>query len=331
MEAMRFAQGVLEVLDQRLLPFEVRYLEVRDARAARDAIAEMAVRGAPAIGLCAAYAVALACREAASSQDPRATLQELLREISGARPTAVNLRYEVERAERALPAAPDAWYAAALAHAEARRADQQAEDASIARHARELFRPGMRVLTHCNTGGLATGGSGTALGAIIAAHREFGLRDVLADETRPRLQGARLTAYELGHAGVPYHVIVDGAAAHFMARGEVDLVIVGADRVGEDGRTANKIGTYMLAVLARHHDIPFVVAAPRSSCDPAWRGTGEIEIEQRSPEEVLSPLGSRFAAQGASAYNPAFDVTPGGLVSAIVREDGLYRPPFRFS
>jgi methylthioribose-1-phosphate isomerase len=329
-EALRFKEGVLEILDQRLLPFEERYLPVRDAHGASEAIRDMAVRGAPAIGLCAAYAVALAAREAAASSDARQAFAELTEEIAAARPTAVNLRFEVEQAKAALPNDPEGWYEAALRYAEGRSRDQIAEDAAIADHALALFRPGMRVLTHCNTGGLATGGSGTALGAIIHAHRTLGLAEVLADETRPRLQGARLTAYELQQAGIPHHVIVDGAAAHFMAQGRVDLVIVGADRIGEDGRTANKIGTYMLAVLAKHHDIPFVVAAPRSSCDTDWRDAGVIEIEERSMEEVLSPLGTRFAAQGSSAYNPAFDVTPGELVTAIVREDGLYKPPFRF-
>ncbi len=328
LEPLRFARGVLEILDQRLLPHEVRYLSVHDARGARDAIAEMAVRGAPAIGLCAAYAVALAAREAAASEDPETTLSARCGEVATARPTAVNLRYEVQQATAALPKDPNGWYAAALRYAEGRHRDQQAEDAAIARHALELFRPGMRVLTHCNTGGLATGASGTALGAIVSAHRALGLSEVFVDETRPRLQGARLTAYELGQKSVPHHVIVDGAAAQFMAQGRVDLVIVGADRIGEDGRTANKIGTYMLAVLAHHHGIPFVVAAPRSSCDAAWRGEVRIEIEERSPEEVLAPLGTPFAAPGSSAYNPAFDVTPGDLVSAIVREDGLFRPPY---
>ncbi|MDA8346560.1 MAG: S-methyl-5-thioribose-1-phosphate isomerase [Thermaerobacter sp.] len=330
MESVRFRNGALEILDQRLLPFEERYLSLHDARGARDAIAAMAVRGAPAIGLSAAYAVALAAREAAAAVAPRAALQELCAEIAGARPTAVNLRFEVQEATATLPEDPNGWYDAALRYAEGRRAAQQAEDEAIARHAMPLFRPGMRVLTHCNTGGLATGGSGTALGAIIAAHRALGLQEVLADETRPRLQGARLTAYELQQARVPHHVIVDGAAAHFMARGSVDLVIVGADRIGQDGRTANKIGTYMLAVLAQHHGIPFVVAAPRSSCDSAWQGAGEVEIEQRAPEEVLAPLGTQFAAKGSPAYNPAFDVTPGNLVAAIVREDGLFRPPYQF-
>ncbi len=329
MEALRFRDGVLEILDQRLLPFEERYLPVRDARGASEAIRDMAVRGAPAIGLCAAYAVALAAREAAAAPDAAGKLSELTGEIAAARPTAVNLRFEVEQALAALPKHPAGWYEAALRYAEGRSREQALEDAAIAQHALELFRPGMRVLTHCNTGGLATGGSGTALGAIIHAHRALGLAEVLADETRPRLQGARLTAYELQRAQVPHHLIVDGAAAHFMAQGRVDLVIVGADRIGEDGRTANKIGTYMLAVLAHHHGIPFVVAAPRSSCDTSWRDDGAIEIEERSMEEVLAPLGTRFAAQGSSAYNPAFDVTPGELVTAIVREDGLFRPPFR--
>ncbi len=330
MQAVDFADGKLRLVDQRELPQAVRYLEIESAPEARDAIRDMAVRGAPAIGLAAAYAMALAAREAAEAADPGARLRMLADMIAQARPTAVNLLHEVEVVLDLLTGSPAGWYEAALGHAEAMKAGQRLEDEALAQNALPLFRPGMRVLTHCNTGALATGGLGTAFAAISLAHQQLGLTEVLADETRPRLQGARLTAFELGQAGVPHRVIVDGAAAYCMAQGLVDLVIVGADRIGSDGRTANKIGTYGLAVLAKHHGIPFAVVAPRSSCDPLWPGAREVEIEQRDPREVLEFMGQRVASAGSDALNPAFDVTPGDLVTAIVREDGLFRPPYAF-
>lgn len=330
MQAVEFADGKLRLLDQRDLPQRERYIEIERVADARDAIRDMAVRGAPAIGLAAAFAMALAAREAAGALAPASEIRALAEMIAEARPTAANLRREVERALETLKGPPEAWFLQALHHAEAMQAAQCSEDDAMAKHALPLFRPGMRVLTHCNTGALATGGLGTAFAAIVEAHRQLGLREVLAGETRPRLQGARLTAMELGRAGVPHRVIVDGAAAYFMARNMVDLVIVGADRIGSDGRVANKIGTYGLAVLAKHHGIPFAVVAPRSSCDPLWPGAREVEIEQRDPREVLEFLGQRVASAGSDAYNPAFDVTPGDLVAAIVREDGLFRPPYAF-
>ena len=330
MQAVDFTEDTLRLLDQRRLPEAEVYLDIATSEAATAAIRDMAVRGAPAIGLAAAYAVALAAREAAAASDPARTLGACAERIAGARPTAVNLRREVERSLAALSGAPEGWYRMALERARALHEAQRAEDAAMAENALPLFRPGMRVLTHCNTGALATGGLGTALGAILAAHRRLGLEMVLVDETRPRLQGARLTAFELGRAGVSHRVIVDGAAAHFMARGLVDLVLVGADRIGRDGRVANKIGTYGVAVLAHHHRIPFAVVAPRSSCDLLWPGQREVEIEERDPREVLEIGGRRMASPGSEAYNPAFDVTPGDLVSAIVREDGLFRAPYAF-
>ncbi len=330
MQAVDFVDGKLRLLDQRELPQTVRYLDIANARDARDAIRDMAVRGAPAIGLAAAYAMALAAGEAARADDPVRELKVLAAMIADARPTAVNLRREVEVAMDLLTGRSETWFDVALSHAESMREGQRLEDEALARNALPLFRPGMRVLTHCNTGALATGGLGTAFAAIVEAHRQLGLSEVLADETRPRLQGARLTAFELGRAGVPHRVIVDGAAAYCMAQGLVDLVIVGADRIGSDGRTANKIGTYGLAVLARHHGIPFAVVAPRSSCDHLWPGAREVEIEQRDPREVLEFMGQRVASAGSDALNPAFDVTPGGLVTAIVREDGLFGPPYAF-
>ena len=330
MQAVEFRDGRLILLDQRELPHVERYLEIESVAAARDAIRDMAVRGAPAIGLAAAFAMVLAAREAQSDAEPEATLRARAAMIAAARPTAVNLQREVDEVIAILKGPKEEWPEKALGYAEAMLRRQNQEDDLMAKNALPLFKPGMRVLTHCNTGALATGGLGTAFAAIVEAHRILGLTEVLADETRPRLQGARLTGFELGRAGVPHRVIVDGAAAYFMGRGMVDLVIVGADRIGNDGRVANKIGTYGLAVLARHHGIPFAVVAPRSSCDPLWPGTREVEIEQRDPREVLEFQGQRVASAGSDAYNPAFDVTPGELVAAIVREDGLFRPPYAF-
>lgn len=330
MQAVQFQDGELVLLDQRALPRAELYVRCRTVREAADAIREMVVRGAPAIGLAAAYAAVLAASESCHAADPQAALGESLEQLATARPTAVNLRAEVERARAALPSNPAQWVETARAHAVTRHHEQFVEDEAMAEHALSLFRPAMRVLTHCNTGALATGGRGTAFAAIALAHARFGLSEVLVDETRPLLQGARLTAFELAELGVPHRIVVDGAAGHLMRSGRVDLVIVGADRIGADGRTANKIGTYGLAVLARHHGIPFAVVAPRSTCDPAWSGERQIEIEERAQGEILTFLGSRHAPERSSAYNPAFDVTPGDMVSAIVREDGLFRPPYRF-
>jgi len=299
---VRLEREAVVVLDQRRLPAEEVDLRCRSTDEVADAIRVLAVRGAPAIGVAAAYGMALAAER---GEDLDAAFDAL----ASSRPTAVNLRWALgamrdeptrERAERI-------------------HADEVARCRRMGEHAVELFPPGARVLTHCNAGGLATGGYGTALGAIRAA-REAGLVDrVWVDETRPLLQGARLTAWELEQLGIPHAVIVDGAAASLMARGEVDLVVTGADRIAANGDTANKIGTYALAVLARHHGLPLVVVAPTSTLDPAAASGAEIPIEERDPTEVTP----HFAAR-----NPAFDVTPGDLVAAIVTERGVHRAPY---
>jgi methylthioribose-1-phosphate isomerase len=269
-----------------------------------DAIERLAVRGAPAIGLAAAYALAL-------EPDPPAA-GELLR---AARPTAVNLGWAVDRALEA-----HARGESLLDHANALAAAQLQQDLQIAEHAAELFPPDARVITHCNTGPLATGGAGTAGGAIEAAWRQGRLKQVWVDETRPLLQGARLTAWELGRAGIPFEVVTDSSAGTLMARGLVDVAIVGADRIAANGDVANKIGTYPLAVLAERHGVPFYVAAPESTIDPATPRGEDIPIEERSPDEVT--------AGEAPARNFAFDVTPFELVTAIVTENGVREPPF---
>jgi methylthioribose-1-phosphate isomerase len=293
------------LLDQRRLPDEV--VEVRCATAAEvaDAIRGMVVRGAPAIGIAAAYGLALA---ALRGDD----LAEAERVLAASRPTAVNLPWALAR----MRDDPTPERARAVHDEEVDRCRR------MAAHAAELFRPGTRALTHCNAGGLATGGYGSAVGALRAA-AERGLLDrVLVDETRPLLQGARLTAWELEQAGIPHAVIADSAAGSMMARGEVDLVVTGADRIAANGDTANKIGTYSLAVLAAHHGIPFYVVAPSSTLDPATPDGSAIPIEERDPAELTD----RFPAR-----NPAFDVTPAQLITAIVTENGVHRSPYEDS
>jgi methylthioribose-1-phosphate isomerase len=265
----------------------------------------MVVRGAPAIGIAAAYGIALA---ALRGDD----LAEAERVLGDSRPTAVNLPWALARMREE----PTAERARALHEEEVERCRR------MAAHAAELFRPGTRALTHCNAGGLATGGYGSAVGALRAAAGRGLLERVLVDETRPLLQGARLTAWELEQAGIPHSVIADSAAGSFMACGEVDLVVTGADRIAANGDTANKIGTYSLAVLAAHHEIPFYVVAPSSTLDRETPDGSRIPIEERDPSELTS----RFPAR-----NPAFDVTPARFIAAIVTEDGVRRPPFEES
>jgi methylthioribose-1-phosphate isomerase len=310
--AIEWRDGLLRMLDQTLLPGEARYIETRDWRDVAGAIRRLAVRGAPLIGIAAAYGVALAAR---SGDDVSAAAEAL----AATRPTAVNLRWAIERAL----AAGDIEAEAARIHAE-----QLASDERIGALGAALLPSGAMVLTHCNTGTLATGGIGTALGVIKTAHRLGKQPRVLVDETRPLLQGARLTAWELAHAGIPYEIIVDGAAAGLIARGEVQAIIVGADRIAANGDTANKVGTYGLALAAHAHDVPFYVAAPLSTIDLATPNGDAIVIEERSSNEVRSVAGASIAATGAAARNPAFDVTPARLVSAIITERGVLRPPY---
>ncbi len=302
-------------LDQRTLPFETREERARTADDVVDAIRTLAVRGAPCIGVFAAYGVALVRR---TLHDDAAFAQAAAR-IRVARPTAVNLAWAVDR----VLASDDM-----LAEAHAIHREQEQVDAAIATHGLELIPQGARIITHCHTGGLATGGTGTALGVIVAAQRAGKRPRVYVDETRPLLQGARLTMLELQAAGVEALLQVDGAAGAAMAHEEIDLVIVGADRVARNGDTANKIGTYALAILASHHAIPFYVAAPRSSFDPVLQAGQDIAIEQRDAREVTAFRESAAAPESTRVFNPAFDVTPRHLVTAFVTERGVLRPPF---
>jgi methylthioribose-1-phosphate isomerase len=339
------AAGGVRLLDQTLLPDTVRYLEIDDLDRMVEAIGTLRVRGAPLIGIAAAMGLAAAAErraagagDAAGAAQPRATagltvewLRSAASRLAAARPTAVNLSWAVERMRRVGDAAlehgdaPTAVAARLRAEAQAIWDEDAAMCAAIGDAGAELVPAGATILTHCNTGQLATGGIGTAFGVILAAHRQGKGIDVIADETRPLRQGARLTAWELSRAAIPARVIVDGAAGAVMAGGEVDLVITGADRIAANGDAANKIGTYALAVLARAHGIPFYVAAPWSTFDLSLASGDAIPIEQRAAEEIVGPVG------GARAYNPAFDVTPAELITAIVTDRGVLRPPYAAS
>ena len=302
---LRLEPGRVVLLDQRRLPDDEVEVECRSAGEVAEAIRSMVVRGAPAIGIAAAYGYALA---AAGGEDLE-TAERMLRE---SRPTAVNLAWALDEM-RDDPSAE---------HARAIHEEEVARCRAMAARAAALLAPGARALTHCNAGGLATGGYGSAVGALVAAWEQGLLAHVWVDETRPLLQGARLTAWELETAGIPHTVIADSAAASLMAAGEVDAVLTGADRIAASGDTANKIGTYALAVLARHHELPFYVVAPSSTVDLRTARGADIPIEERDPAEVTA----RFPAR-----NPAFDVTPAALVTAIVTERGVHRAPFEES
>jgi methylthioribose-1-phosphate isomerase len=323
--ALRWDGRALSVLDQTQLPAREAWLTLIGAEDAAAAIRRLSVRGAPLIGMVAAYGLAMevARRPGLGALERGAEL------LSGARPTAVNLAWAVERVRAAaLAAGPVSMAAAARAEAEAIHAEEDAASAAIARYGADLLAGARRVLTICNTGALAAGGAGTALAVILELHRRApdGVR-VLACETRPLLQGARLTAWELARAGVPHEVLVDSAAAGLIRRGEADAVIAGTDRVAANGDVANKVGTYGLALAARAAGIPFVIAGPVSSVDPALPDGDRIEIEERGAEEVVAFAGTPVAPPGTGVRNPAFDVTPAALVTALVTDRGVAAPP----
>ena len=315
---IRWRNDHLQLLDQRLLPAEERYLDVHSAVATAAAIHDMAVRGAPAIGIAAAYGVVLAAR---AGED----IEQAIKTLAAARPTAVNLHWALARMRRCMDAGADA--AVLLAEAQAIQAEDLAMNRRMGELGAGLFDRPVSVLTHCNTGALATGGHGTALGVIRSAHTAGRLKQVFAGETRPWLQGARLTTWELLKEGIPAQLIADGAAASFMAQGLVDWVVVGADRVAANGDVANKIGTYSLAVLARHHGIKFMVVAPGSTVDLATPDGASIPIESRSAHELTEFRGLPIAPAGFPALNPVFDVTPAALVDVLVTERGVVHRP----
>jgi methylthioribose-1-phosphate isomerase len=332
--------GEVVLIDQLALPQEERYVTCRTWREVADRISDMTVRGAPAIGVTAAGGIALAAAEAAaaSADDPAALQAALEQAASGllaTRPTAVNLRWaldEMRRAWEAVLAESQATSAAVaaelLTRAQAIHDDDVDRCLRIGEHGASLFKAGDRILTHCNAGALATAGYGTALGVIRSAAAAYPDISVWVDETRPWLQGARLTAWELQVEGIPYRLISDNMAGYFMRRGEVDGVVVGADRIAANGDTANKIGTYSVSVLAKEHGVPFYVAAPLSTVDMTIEGGDAIPIEERDPCEVTCFRGEQVAPEGAVARHPAFDVTPAANIAAIITETGVLRAPF---
>jgi methylthioribose-1-phosphate isomerase len=334
-ETLRWRDGALEMIDQRVLPMRLEYRRYDTAEGVAEAIRSMVVRGAPAIGCAAAYGIALAAL--GLSLRPRAGflngLEDAFQLLGASRPTAVNLAWALARQRRvteALGAAePPVIASALLSEAHAIRDQDIAANRAMGAHGAPLIPDGARVLTHCNAGALATAGHGTALGVIRSATESGKRVSVWADETRPFLQGARLTCWELMQDRIPVTLIADGAGASLMSRGEVDLVIVGADRVAANGDTANKVGTYPLAALAQRHGIPFYVACPLSTIDLTLEHGGLIPIEERAPEEVTGFGGTRWAPQGVGVRNPAFDVTPVQLVSALITERGVVHRPDR--
>lgn len=329
-----FRDGRLILLDQTKLPTSVEYLELSDPEEVRAAIRELRVRGAPAIAMAAAYGYYLAAVSSMGA-DGRIVLADMERarqRLLSARPTAVHLAWALTRmrraAEQAGAASKEYVCGALLAEAQAIQAEDEASCRAMGEHLLTLFKDGMGVLTHCNTGALATSRYGTALaGFYLAQERGWKLK-VYADETRPVLQGARLTAWELQQAGIDVTLICDNMAASVMAQGLVQAAVVGADRIAANGDTANKIGTLGVAILARHYGIPFYVAAPIATIDPTISDGGGIPIEERPAEEITEGFGRRTAPLGVQVYNPAFDVTPHDLITAIVTERGIISPPY---
>lgn len=329
---MQWTGDALILLDQTALPREERYLECRTAEEVAAAIREMRIRGAPAIGIAAVTGLALALRGSASTGgDWRQTFEAAARLLESTRPTAVDLFHGLERARERIVGATDPEEAAQVLSEFVKELleRQWAIDQAIAEHGAGLLPRGARVLTHCNTGALGTGAYGTALGIVRRAYELGHLDHVWVTETRPRLQGARLTTWELRRLGIPHTLIVDGAAAWLMARGEIQAVVVGADRVAANGDVANKIGTLALAVAADRFRVPFYVAAPLSTFDPSVSAGSGIPIEERDPAEVLRLGEAWIASAETSVWNPAFDVTPGSLITALVTEYGVVPSPDR--
>jgi methylthioribose-1-phosphate isomerase len=329
--------GHLVLLDQTQLP--VREVERTYDRweDVADAVRTLVVRGAPAIGVAAAFGVVLAAHrsEAITFDGLLADLDLAMKGLGATRPTAVNLFWALDRMRKAALAARilpfERLRERLLEEAQTMLEEDVAANRAMGEHGADLVPADARILTHCNAGALATAGYGTALGVVRAAHARGRVRLLWVDETRPVMQGSRLTAWECVREGIPHRLIADSVAASVMARGEVDLVVTGADRIAANGDTANKIGTYGVAVLARHHAIPFYVAAPSSTIDPTVRSGAEIPIEERDPAEVRR-IGPQPTAPAASpVYNPAFDVTPATLITAIVTERGVFRPPYHFA
>lgn len=336
---IRWTGDALELLDQRKLPFAVEYVACRTSGQVAVAIHALIVRGAPAIGIAAAWGVVLAARELdnatdgsiAAAAEAAERLEPVMQQLNAARPTAVNLAWALQRMRHVLSIAGDDWRAALFREAQTIASEDLAANHKMGRLGAQLIANGSGVLTHCNTGSLATAGFGTALGVIRAGVAQGRIERVFAGETRPWLQGARLTVWELQQDGIDATLIADAAASHLMKTGQVQWVIVGADRICANGDTANKIGTYQLAIAARYHGVKFMVVAPSSTVDMATANGARIEIEERDPAELLAVGGTRTVAEGVGAWNPVFDVTPSELIDAIVTERGVVERPNRVS
>lgn len=316
---MVWQDSTLHMLDQRLLPLRTEWVPLTSWRQVESSIRDMVVRGAPAIGIAAAYGIVLAALEGAD-------LSEAAAGLAASRPTAVNLFWALDRMGRVGSSDP----AVLLQEAQMIESEDLEMNQSIGRNGAEFVRHGARILTICNTGALATAGHGTALGIIRTAHADGKEIFVYSCETRPRQQGLRLTAWELTQDRIPFKSIVDGAACSLMAAGQVDLVVAGADRIAANGDSANKIGTFALAVQAAHFGIPFYIAAPSSTLDPSLPDGTCIPIEERAAEEITTIEGQRVAPEGCPVWNPGFDVTPAALIRAIITERAAYRAPYEF-
>ncbi|MTI79854.1 MAG: S-methyl-5-thioribose-1-phosphate isomerase [Firmicutes bacterium] len=329
MKTMIWEDGVLKILDQTKLPETIEYIEAKDVETVADAIRRLSVRGAPAIGAAAAYGLVIGAKNIDETDKEKfmGEMEKVAYQLASTRPTAVNLRWAIDRMMNKVRKRDDIYIAGVrgelLEEAHKIYCEDLEANRQMGEHGQKLIPDNCRIITHCNAGALATAGFGTALGVIRAAHRAGKKIEVFADETRPLLQGARLTAWEMMQEDIPVTLITDNMSGYLMAQGKADMVIVGADRIASNGDVANKIGTYGLAVLAQAHDIPFYVAAPTSTLDMNLSSGNEIPIEERHENEVTTVGGTRVAPAGVKVWNPAFDVTPFELVSAIITERGV--------
>lgn len=334
-ESISWKSDRIRIIDQTRLPIETEYLELRSVEDVWNAIKQLSVRGAPAIGITAAYGLVLGIREKQpqSREEFLAIARNTSTYLTNARPTAVNLKWALDRIlkkiERSTTADVDALDELALKEAKEIHREDKEICQSIGQHGSDIIRQPTNVLTHCNTGSLATGQFGTAFSVIFHAHQQGNIHNVWVDETRPLLQGSRLTTWELMQSNIPFKLITDSMAGLVMQQGNVDMIVVGTDRVASNGDTANKIGTYTLAVLAQHHDIPFYIAAPISSIDYSLENGTDIPIEERNPKEITHIGEKPIAPADCPVYNPAFDVTPSQLIHGFITEYGLVAPPFK--
>lgn len=326
---IKWENDQLQLIDQRVLPQDYIWLAYDDAESVAHAITDMVVRGAPAIGITAAFGMVLAARAAyaESNSDWKQIIKKDMELLAGSRPTAVNLFWALDRMSKCIDGIDGDPVAILLAEAKRIHAEDIHANKTMGDLGANLIQERCSVITHCNAGALATGGYGTALGVIRSAYRDSKIKRVYADETRPWLQGSRLTAWEMVQENIPVTLLCDGASAHRMKQGDIDWIIVGSDRIAANGDVANKIGTYQLAIVAKFHSVKVMVAAPTSTVDMNIKSGADIPIEQRGADEILSLAGERIAAEGAEAWNQAFDITPATLIDAIVTEKGIVENP----